>query len=481
MRILLNTFLLLVYSNTLQASSIYSADLLIEESKTSTIHEILVRDDFTVLDKNSVFSPFTTDTYWLKIVPKSTFYNSQSILFCNGFNHYESIYFIYSKDSIVQKSFGSNQLFESATYVPSFELNDKIKALYIQIRSDTFLFESFKIDSDNDINLEITKYLLIQMFFFVFILLVLGYILVLYLKTKQPILKKYLVYLISSSFMFAFISNLGRYFFWENLPFSASYLEIGFTFAMVWTYSKFCIRMTEVDKTNPGLKKALSLFLWVALIVIFLTAIFLRSRHLSLLANLIPPIAIIFLLTFATIGFLKKKKKAGIYLLGMISFVAGSVLRLLINWGVIEYSLTADLLVYLGVIIELILFTYAVMHNLDKKIKSSLDEKDKEVMELQKHIEKLNYKKSIKSPLTKELLAALINEEILTPLTTRESEVLFEILKKGSQKEIAERLFVSLSTLKTHLGRIYIKMGTKNRIETIDKVRTLLTKRDVTL
>jgi DNA-binding CsgD family transcriptional regulator len=48
-------------------------------------------------------------------------------------------------------------------------------------------------------------------------------------------------------------------------------------------------------------------------------------------------------------------------------------------------------------------------------------------------------------------------------LTKRETEVLERMSKGLSYKEIADALFVSLATVKTHIHRIYFKTGTKSR------------------
>jgi DNA-binding NarL/FixJ family response regulator len=55
--------------------------------------------------------------------------------------------------------------------------------------------------------------------------------------------------------------------------------------------------------------------------------------------------------------------------------------------------------------------------------------------------------------------------ERLSPLTARETEVLRELEQGVSNREIAERLFVSESTVKAHLRHIYEKLGVKGRTE----------------
>ncbi len=55
-------------------------------------------------------------------------------------------------------------------------------------------------------------------------------------------------------------------------------------------------------------------------------------------------------------------------------------------------------------------------------------------------------------------------------LTEREIEVLQLIAKGYKNAEIADKLFLSLNTIKTHIKNIYIKLDVKNRVEALKKV-----------
>ncbi|MEV0160077.1 response regulator [Nonomuraea fuscirosea] len=51
------------------------------------------------------------------------------------------------------------------------------------------------------------------------------------------------------------------------------------------------------------------------------------------------------------------------------------------------------------------------------------------------------------------------------PLTDRELDVVRLVAKGRTNQEVAAELFVSLSTVKTHLGSIFAKLGVRNRVE----------------
>jgi DNA-binding NarL/FixJ family response regulator len=51
------------------------------------------------------------------------------------------------------------------------------------------------------------------------------------------------------------------------------------------------------------------------------------------------------------------------------------------------------------------------------------------------------------------------------PLTEREEEVLLTVARGRTNAEIADELYISLSTVKTHLASLMNKLGVRNRVE----------------
>jgi LuxR family maltose regulon positive regulatory protein len=64
-------------------------------------------------------------------------------------------------------------------------------------------------------------------------------------------------------------------------------------------------------------------------------------------------------------------------------------------------------------------------------------------------------------------------QPLVEPLSPRELEVLQLIAKGLSNREISERLFLALDTVKGHNHRIYGKLGVKNRTQAVNKAISL--------
>jgi len=58
-------------------------------------------------------------------------------------------------------------------------------------------------------------------------------------------------------------------------------------------------------------------------------------------------------------------------------------------------------------------------------------------------------------------------------ITPRELEILDEIAAGKSTREIAETLFVSENTVKTHASRLYDKLGVRRRTQAVQEARRL--------
>jgi len=65
------------------------------------------------------------------------------------------------------------------------------------------------------------------------------------------------------------------------------------------------------------------------------------------------------------------------------------------------------------------------------------------------------------------------SDRLIEPLSKRELDVLRLMAEGGSNKEIADRLFVSIPTVKWHTGNIFGKLAVANRMQAVARARAI--------
>lgn len=66
------------------------------------------------------------------------------------------------------------------------------------------------------------------------------------------------------------------------------------------------------------------------------------------------------------------------------------------------------------------------------------------------------------------MVVSSFNQNVNSPLTERETEILSALAKGKSYSNIAETLFISLDTVKFHIKNIYIKLQVKSKSDAIE-------------
>jgi DNA-binding CsgD family transcriptional regulator len=65
------------------------------------------------------------------------------------------------------------------------------------------------------------------------------------------------------------------------------------------------------------------------------------------------------------------------------------------------------------------------------------------------------------------------NVELANQLTKREKEIMALLIREYQNKEIATELYLEVSTIKSHLSKIYQKLNVSNRYEAVEKFKSL--------
>lgn len=83
---------------------------------------------------------------------------------------------------------------------------------------------------------------------------------------------------------------------------------------------------------------------------------------------------------------------------------------------------------------------------------------------------------SERNELQPQLVMEKLNRQLLSPLTEREFEVAQLAYNGITNSQIAEQIYISLNTVKTHLKSIFLKMDVNSRYELMVKLRSIMTK-----
>lgn len=153
--------------------------------------------------------------------------------------------------------------------------------------------------------------------------------------------------------------------------------------------------------------------------------------------------------------FLKKYKQVFLY--------AASLVAILILLQVLQYKF-----VLINHSFEIYIFSIAIIFTgLGIWLALKLVKPKKEIQTIV--VEKNVYVKE----LSEEELKAMVAERQKLGLSTREQEVLQLMAEGLSNQEIAERLFLSVPTVKTHSSKLFEKLDVKRRTQAVEKARQL--------
>ncbi|NOY47679.1 MAG: hypothetical protein GXO84_05705, partial [Chlorobi bacterium] len=128
-------------------------------------------------------------------------------------------------------------------------------------------------------------------------------------------------------------------------------------------------------------------------------------------------------------------------------------------------------LIFIIIMGVIIIFILVVVFNLRRKnLDLELQNKKSEIQKYLLQINKLKDKVEDKEVNSSQDIAEKLN---YFELSKREKEVIDLISKGLSNDEIADKIFVSKNTIKTHIKNIYTKLDVKNRIQAIKKIKAL--------
>jgi len=243
---------------------------------------------------------------------------------------------------------------------------------------------------------------------------------------------------------------------------------------IIWVfYALFIRKILNLKEKIPKWDAFLKIVIWVLLCISFLFILlkyFVSHYNYRLIAALFGVVTLLVAIITNIIVFYRIKSKiATYYLIGSTIFlIAVSIAFYLSIKG--DFSSLIEPINYMqiGSIIEIFMFSLIIAHKikLDKEKKEELEllytTKLNEIDTLQQRIAcNLEIKRSENKPFLLEDLNSISKNK----LTKREFEILKQVSQGFNNKEIAEKSFISLNTVKFHLKNIYDKLDVNNRIQ----------------
>lgn len=226
----------------------------------------------------------------------------------------------------------------------------------------------------------------------------------------------------------------------------------------------FCIRFLHIQRFYP---KIVSLTKVLLTVITVLILIFLFTNNYNVIA-ITQLINLSIYIGSWVIGFflLKRVPSAKYYVLGyFVLYFTALLYSLSVNFGLHFFPLTIEHL-KIGIIIEIIVLTYAVF----KRAQIIIQENELIKNQLVAYVQELQEYKNKEQTTEFKIEDKIIIEAKKHELTDREADVLIHIARGLNNQEIANELFVSINTVKYHTRNIYEKLDIKKRTEITSKL-----------
>ncbi len=356
--------------------------------------------------------------------------------------------------------------------------------LWIEIISDDASYLSFFLMSENEANEKFTIQLIFQAIASGFFLMIAFYALIMFVK-----LRRIYFLLLSTGSVFTWILGLkftgfGFLYLWPSSPewnLVAGFVLILITVANMILFAYF---LFDVPSVLPKFKVPLLLLLASYFVLLIIGFPLVERATIVGIMHILPGTSFLLITAFGLYAWFKRIPLAGYFSLGWLSLTVFSLPFGLRNAGILEDNFFTQNSTTFGHFIEFIAFafaasTYAKLNQKNvQKLQLELSESEDQIKKLIPFLHAREYNGA-----TAELLQnfpsdlSFINDQIEEPLSQRELEVLHCMIDGLNNTLIAEKLFVSVNTIKKHVASIYRKLQVNSRVDATKIVMDSMSKR----
>lgn len=383
--------------------------------------------------------------YWFKLkLPKTEIENTIVYFPAHNINKIE-LYKLDNKQLIYISSHGNMATDIGIKYrFPAFKIKDNTKTYYFKANFKKEANFPIKVISETNFYSEALQRQSLNFFYYGFCLIAVLVNLFFYLKFRE---KTFIYYACFLALVIVNIMHIDGMFssVLRNSDF-INYLDPLIHLLEEICIILFSISFLELDKRNPKFSKAIFIAP-ITVTICYLAYLITGNFKLHATGDLISIPAFIILWVFG-IYYIKQLPYAKFYVLGYVLLLpTGSYYFIGYSTGL--WAVDGDLIfVKISSALDVLIFTYAISYRMKVKI----NQVNRELATKETSI--------INNPYYIFLEQNKYTNQILT---VREIDVLKEINSSKTNLEIAEKLFVTESTIKTHLRNIYRKFEVKNR------------------
>ena len=441
--------------------------------------EAIKEKHFKTIAYPSINLGFSNNISWIKVkVDSKPIIDDNFVLAAsNPLNDSVTAYLLYENNKVETLYFGTQiKQYKSIYMNPmAVPITEGLKYIYVKTKNHTFVRDEYKIIKNRDLIKNRFSFIILTSIVIGAMFLMLFYNIILFIKIKNYAYFFYAMFLFGALILLLYTEGVGNLFLWRNYYQVNLYIEpisAGIASAALFFYARILL---AVKKYSTFFDRLLLFFGCASLLlsVSFYSLPLLLSSQLS---SMFPLIAMVLTSIAAIIAIRKGYSYAKYFLIGWLVYMIGVSGRILYNIGIINYNILIHLTHYLGALIEAFVFTWVISEYL-KKEKEINNQKTLKLNFYAKQIDELErlLKTSVKNeePISTKSASFDVSIYLKSPLSKREKEVLNELSKGLTYQGIADNLFISKSTVKSHVINIYEKLGVNNRTEAINKARNL--------
>lgn len=356
--------------------------------------------------------------------------------------------------------------------------------LWVEIISNDASYLSLYLMSENVANEKFVAQLIFLAVASGFFLMIALYSLIMFVK-----LRRIYFLLLSTGSVFSWLlgakfTGFGFLYLW---PFSPEWnLVAGFLLILISIANMilFAYFLFDVPSALPRFKIPLLVLLASYFILLVIGIPLIERATLIGIMHILPGISFLIIAAFGIYAWSKKVPMAGYFSFGWLAFAVLGIPFALRNAGILEDNFFAQNSTVFGHFIEFIAFAFAaseytkIKQKTAEKLQQQLSESEDQINRLIPFLHAREHnEETTELPQNFPSDLSFVNEHIGIALSERELEVLHCMINGLNNTLIAEKLFVSVNTVKKHVQSIYVKLQVNTRIDATKIVMDSMSKR----